>query len=132
MLGIALHSGTSFPVGKVDYPLSFKEFLLATGKERFVHPMEERDFSMVSSFKQTYIDALKYYYFVGGMPEAVQHFSEHGDFREVREIQKRILMAYEQDFSKHAPNEIVPRIRMIWNSIPSQLARENKKLNCFW
>lgn len=131
LLGIALHSGTSFPVGKVDflklYPLSFNEFLLATGKERFVHRMEELDFSMVSSFKQTYMDALKYYYFVGGMPEAVQHFSEYKDFQEVREIQKRILMAYEQDFSKHAPNEIVPRIRMIWNSIPSQLAKENKK-----
>ena len=82
---------------------------------------------MITSFKQTYIDALKQYYFVGGMPEAVQSFAENKDFNEVRDIQKRILVAYEQDFSKHAPNEIVPRIRMLWNSIPSQLARENKK-----
>lgn len=82
---------------------------------------------MITSFKQTYIDALKHYYFVGGMPEAVQSFAEDKDFNEVREIQKRILMAYEQDFSKHAPNEIVPRLRMLWNSIPSQLAKENKK-----
>ena len=82
---------------------------------------------MITSFKQTYIDALKHYYFVGGMPEAVQSFTENKDFNEVREIQKRILAAYEQDFSKHAPNEIVPRLRMLWNSIPSQLAKENKK-----
>ena len=82
---------------------------------------------MITSFKQTFIDALKQYYFVGGMPEAVQSFAENKDFNEVREIQKRILAAYEQDFSKHAPNEIVPKIRMLWNSIPSQLARENKK-----
>lgn len=131
LLGIALHSGTSFPVGKVDflhlYPLSFKEFLIATGKEHFSDLLEKKDFSMISSFKQTYIDALKQYYFIGGMPEAVLHFSQYEDFNEVREIQKRILMAYEQDFSKHAPNEIVPKIRMIWNSVPSQLAKENKK-----
>ena len=82
---------------------------------------------MITAFKQTYIDALKQYYFVGGMPEAVQCFIESKDFNAVREIQKRILGAYMQDFSKHAPNEIVPRIRMLWNSIPSQLAKENKK-----
>lgn len=82
---------------------------------------------MITSFKQTYIDSLKYYYFVGGMPEAVQSFVEEKDFNEVRAIQKRILAAYEQDFSKHAPVEIVPKIRMLWNSIPSQLAKENKK-----
>lgn len=131
LLGIALHHGTSFPVGKVDslklYPLSFKEFLMATGKERFSELLDQRDFQMITSFKQTYIDALKHYYFVGGMPEAVQNFAENKDFNEVREIQERILAAYEQDFSKHAPNEIVPRLRMLWNSIPSQLAKENKK-----
>jgi hypothetical protein len=131
LLGIALHEGTSFPVGKVDflklYPLSFTEFLMATGNERFAELLDKRDFEMVTTFKQTYIDALKQYYFVGGMPEAVQSFIENKDFTEVREIQKRILAAYEQDFSKHAPNEIVPKIRMVWNSIPSQLAKENKK-----
>ena len=131
LLGIALHQGTSFPVGKVDflklYPLSFKEFLMATGKERFAELLDKQDFQMITAFKQTYIDALKHYYFVGGMPEAVQIFAENKDFNEVRNIQKRILAAYEQDFSKHAPNEIVPRLRMLWNSIPSQLAKENKK-----
>lgn len=131
LLGIALHEGTSFPVGKVDflslYPLSFKEFLMATVGERFTELLEGRDYQMITAFKQTYIDALKQYYFIGGMPEAVLTFSEEKDFNEVREIQKRILAAYEQDFSKHAPNEIVPKIRMIWNSIPSQLAKENKK-----
>lgn len=131
LLGIALHEGTSFPVGKVDflklYPLSFKEFLMAIGKGRYAELLNSGDFSLITSFKQTYIDALKYYYFVGGMPEAVQCFAEDNDFAEVRAIQKRILAAYEQDFSKHAPNVIVPKIRMLWNSIPSQLARENKK-----
>ena len=131
LLGLALHSGTSFPVGKVDflklYPLSFREFLMATGKERFAQLLDSKDFSMITAFKQTYIDALKLYYFVGGMPEAVLHFSANEDFNEVRNIQQRILAAYEQDFSKHAPNEIVPRIRMVWNSIPSQLAKENNK-----
>ena len=131
LLGIALHSGTSFPVGKVDflklYPLSYKEFLKALGNEQFVDLLEKHDYTMITSFKQTYIDALKQYYFVGGMPEAVLHFVENKDFNEVRGIQKRILNAYEQDFSKHAPNEIVPKIRMVWNSIPAQLAKENKK-----
>lgn len=131
LLGIALHQGTSFPVGKVEflklYPLSFKEFLMATDKERFAALLAQRDYQMITNFKQIYIDALKHYYFVGGMPEAVQSFTENKDFNEVREIQKRILMAYEQDFSKHAPNEIVPRLRMLWNSIPSQLSKENKK-----
>lgn len=131
LLGIALHGGTSFPVGKVDflslYPLSFKEFLMATAGERFVQLLDSQDYLMITPFKQTYIDALKQYYFVGGMPEAVQSFVEEKDFNEVRSIQKRILAAYEQDFSKHAPIEIVPKIRMVWNSIPSQLAKENKK-----
>ncbi len=131
LLGIALHEGTSFPVGKVDflklYPLSFREFLMAADKEHFAELLDKQDFGMITSFRQTYIDALKYYYFVGGMPEVVQSFAENKDFNEVRDIQKRILAAYEQDFSKHAPNEIVPKIRMLWNSIPSQLAKENKK-----
>lgn len=131
LLGIALHEGTSFPVGKVEfmklYPLSFKEFMLATGKERFVRALEAHDFGLVTSFKQTYIEALKQYYYIGGMPEVVAAFAENSDFNEVREIQQRILNAYEQDFSKHAPNNIVPKIRMVWNNIPSQLAKENRK-----
>ena len=131
MLGIALHHGTSFPVGKVDflklYPLSFKEFLMAMDKENFVKLLDNQDFSMITNFKQIYIDALKQYYYVGGMPEAVKSFAENKDFNEVRNIHKRILAAYEQDFSKHAPNDIVPRLRMLWNNIPAQLSKENKK-----
>jgi len=131
MLGAALHPGTSFPVGKVEfldlYPLNFIEFLMATGKEQFAELLQKGNFAMITNFKTKYIDALKHYYYVGGMPEAVFHFSQENDFNKVREIQKRILDAYEQDFSKHAPNEVVPRIRMLWNSIPVQLAKENKK-----
>lgn len=131
LLGIALHQGTSFPVGKVDflklYPLSFKEFLIATGNERFADLLDKQDYQMITSFKQKYIDALKTYYFVGGMPEVVQNFVLNKDYNEVRSIQKRIFLAYEQDFSKHAPNEIVSKIRMLWNNIPSQLVKENKK-----
>lgn len=131
LLGIALHRGTTFPVGKVDflklYPLSFQEFLMAIGKKQFSELLDQQDFSMITSFRETYADALKQYYFVGGMPEAVESFAENQDFNEVRQIQKRILAAYEQDFSKHAPNEVVPRLRMLWNSIPAQLAKENKK-----
>ena len=131
LLGIALHGGTSFPVGKVDflnlYPLSYREFLMAVVGKSYVELLDNGDYDMIKAFKQTYIDALKQYYFVGGMPEAVQSFVLNKDFKEVRDIQKRILLAYEQDFSKHAPIEIVPKIRMLWNSIPSQLAKENKK-----
>lgn len=131
LLGVALHQGTSFPVGKVDfldlYPLSFFEFMLAMGKERYVDLLQTGNFDMASTFSQDYIDMLKHYYYVGGMPEAVQAFVENRDFNEARDIQQRILAAYEQDFSKHAPNEVAPRIRMLWNSVPAQLAKENKK-----
>lgn len=131
LLGVALHPGTSFPVGKVEfldlYPLSFFEFMIAMGKDQYVDLLQRGDFEMASAFKQDYIDLMKPYYYVGGMPEVVQAFADNRDFNEAREIQQRILSAYEQDFSKHAPNEVVPRIRMLWNSIPAQLAKENKK-----
>ena len=131
MLGIALHSGTSFPVGKVNflklYPLSYKEFLIASGKERFAKLLEAGDYSMITAFKEIYIELLKQYFFVGGMPEAVRSFTEKRDYERVREIQSQILNAYEQDFSKHAPVAEVPKIRMVWNSIVSQLTKENKK-----
>ena len=131
LLGVALHRGTSFPVGKVEFldlfPLSFFEFVIAMGKRQYVELLQKAEFEMALTFKQDYADLLKYYYYVGGMPEAVLRFSESKDFNEVREIQQRILFAYEQDFSKHAPNDVVPRIRMLWKSIPAQLAKENKK-----
>lgn len=131
LLGVALHPGTSFPVGKVEfldlYPLSFFEFMTAMGKGQYVELLQNKDFELATTFKQEYVDLLKYYYYVGGMPEVVLNFSENKDFNEAREIQQRILSAYEQDFSKHAPGEVIPRIRMLWNSIPAQLTKENKK-----
>ena len=131
LLGIALHSGTSYPVGKVQhlklYPMSFSEYLAAIGMEQYAELLEMRDFSLITTFKAEFIEALKQYFFIGGMPEVVSAFAERRDFNEVREIQRRILNDYEQDFSKHAPNAIVPRIRMVWESIPSQLAKENRK-----
>jgi len=131
LLGVALHPGTSFPVGKVDfmdlYPLNFIEFLNATGSGDLVSLLKAQDFELITSFKGRYIDLLKQYYYIGGMPEAVTSFIENGDFTKVREVQNRLLAAYEQDFSKHAPNEAMPRIRMLWASISSQLAKENRK-----
>ena len=131
LLGIALHNGTSFPVGKVDflrlYPLSFDEFLLGTGNENLYKLLHSKNYDLINSFSEQFSYFLKQYYYIGGMPEAVLRFSESKNFDEVREVQKRILQAYEQDFSKHAPKDIVPKIRMVWNSIPSQLAKENKK-----
>ena len=131
LLGVALHPGTSFPVGKVEfldlYPLSLTEFMLAMQKGQFADLLKNGDLDMATTFKQEYVDLLKHYYYVGGMPEAVQNFAENRDFNSVRDIQQRILTAYEQDFSKHAPSGEVPRIRMLWNSIPSQLTKENKK-----
>lgn len=131
LLGVALHSGTSFPVGKVEflelYPLSFYEFMQAMGKEQYVEILQKGDFQMAVAFKEDFISLLKHYYYTGGMPEVVLRFSENRDFNEAREIQQRILTAYELDFSKHAPNEVVPRVRMLWNNIPAQLSKENRK-----
>ena len=131
LLGVAMNRHTSFPVGKVEflelYPLSFPEFVQALGDETLLTVFKNNDWPLIKTFKSRFIELLKQYYCVGGMPEAVSAYSEKRDFAEVRNIQKRILTAYEQDFSKHAPNQIVPRIRMLWNSIPAQLAKESKK-----
>lgn len=131
LLGVAMHKGTSFPVGKVDfmdlYPLSFQEFLCALGEERFVTMLQSTDTDMVTMFKTKYIDRLREYYYVGGMPEAVQNFVLNKDYNKVREIQKNLLNYYQQDFSKHAEISLVPRLNLVWNSIPMQLAKENKK-----
>jgi predicted AAA+ superfamily ATPase len=131
LLGVALHKHTSFPVGKVAfldiYPLTFTEYLLALDQRPLLNLLKSGDWSLIKSFKEKYIQFLRQYYYIGGMPAAVLSFSRENDFKEVRTIQKEILSAYEQDFSKHAPNEIVPRIRLLWNSIPAQLAKENKK-----
>ena len=131
LLGVAMHKGTSFPVGKVDfmdlYPLSFREFLCALGEMRFVEILDSSDTDMVTMFKSKYIDRLREYYFVGGMPEVVQSYLDSKDFNQVREIQKNLLNYYQQDFSKHAEVTLVPRLNLVWNSIPMQLAKENKK-----
>ncbi|MDR2949069.1 MAG: ATP-binding protein [Prevotella sp.] len=131
LLGIALHGNTSFPVGKVEfldlYPLSFTEFLEALGENDLNDLIHTRQWEMISTFKTKYIELLKQYYYVGGMPEVVSNYAKNQDFREVRQIQQQILNSYEQDFSKHAPVDIVPRIRMVWNSVPAQLSKENRK-----
>ena len=131
LLGMAFHKQTSFPVGKVAfldiYPLSFSEYLLALDEQPLLNLLKSKDWSLIKSFKDKYIHLLRQYYYIGGMPEAVLSFSRVNDFTEVRTIQKQILSSYEQDFSKHAPHEIVPRIRMLWNAIPIQLAKENRK-----
>ena len=131
LLGVALHSDISFPVGNVAFmdlfPMSFLEFLDAVGDGAFVDILKNSDWKLVTVYKSKYIERLRQYYYVGGMPEAVLRFSENGNFTEVRIIQKQILDAYEQDFSKHAPISILPRIRMLWYSIPAQLAKENRK-----
>jgi predicted AAA+ superfamily ATPase len=131
LLGVSMHQGTSFPVGKVSflnlYPLSFSEFLLALNQVALLKPLEESDEELVSIFNQKYTDLLRQYYFVGGMPEAVAHFIKNKDYSHVREIQQRILSSYENDFSKHAPINQVLRIRLVWQSIISQLSKENSK-----
>ena len=131
LLGVALHRGTNFPVGKVDfldlYPMGFTEFLEAAGYENLSELLRSRDWRMVTAFKEKYIELLRYYYYIGGMPEAVQTFISENDLNAVRKIQENILSAYEQDFSKHAPAEKVSRIRMVWQSIPAQLAKDNRR-----
>lgn len=131
LLGIAMHSNDSFPVGKVDfmdlYPLSFSEFLEAVGQEAFARLLAKKDWGLIAAFRSKLIDLLKQYYYVGGMPEVVNAFINHKDYAEVRQLQQTILDSYDRDFSKHAPIAEVPRIRMIWCSVPAQLAKENKK-----
>lgn len=131
LLGVAMHKGTSFPVGKVDflnlYPLNFKEFMIAVGEKDLALLLENNNFDMINAFSSKYADLLRKYYYIGGMPEVVQTYLDTDDFDEVRIIQKELLTYYANDFSKHAPKETVPRIQMVWNSIPMQLAKENRK-----
>ena len=131
LLGVAMHEGVSFPVGKVDfldlYPLNFKEFLKALGEDDIVNLIEKNDIELIKVFSDKLKNYLKQYLYIGGMPEVVETYVKTKDFKEVRNKQEILLAAYEQDFSKHAPNNIVPRIRQLWNNIPTQLAKENKK-----
>lgn len=131
LLGVAIHEGTSFPVGKVDFldllPLSFFEFLEAIEEKNLLEILKKNQQDMIKIFHTKLKERLKLYYYIGGMPEVVNSYIKNKDLNEVRKIQKRLLNAYEQDFSKHAPSSIVPRIRQLWNNIPTQLAKENKK-----
>lgn len=131
LLGMSLHAGTSFPVGKVEflhlYPLNFREFLKALNEDALADLLIQNDFALLNTFRSKYIELLKKYYYIGGMPEAIMTFIETEDMKEVRKVQNELLLYYESDFSKHAPVEQYPRIQMVWNSIPAQLAKENRK-----
>jgi predicted AAA+ superfamily ATPase len=131
LLGLMHHEGTGFPVGKVSflnlYPMNFFEFAKALGEERLIELIEKKDFQMISVFKNDFEKLVKMYCYIGGMPEVVQNFVDNRDYKKVREIQKNILSSYENDFSKHVPSNTVEKIRMLWRTIPSQLAKENKK-----
>lgn len=131
LLGMSLHAGTSFPVGKVEflhlYPLNFREFLKALNEDALADLLIQNDFALLNTFRTKYIELLKKYYYIGGMPEAIMTFIETDDMKEVRKVQNELLLYYESDFSKHAPVEQYPRIQMVWNSIPAQLAKENRK-----
>lgn len=131
LLGVTLESG-SFPVGKVEFlqvrPMGFEEFLMATDRSNLYRLLQSEDFAVISNFKEQFIFALKQYFLVGGMPEVVQSFADNtNNFSKIKEIQESILMAYLNDFAKHAPAQIIPKINMIWNSLVGQLAKENKK-----
>lgn len=131
LLGINLHSGTGYPVGKVDelkmYPMTFMEFMEASGKDKLANLLKLHRWKEISAFAPSLIDLLRQYYYVGGMPEVVENYVENYNFNEVREIQNRILNDYTQDFAKHIPKSLLSKVNMVWNSIPSQLAKENKK-----
>ncbi len=131
LLGVSLQKNTSFPVGKVDflrmYPMSFFEFLENTGQNLLKEHLEAKNWRVIDTFHDKLVDLLRLYYFIGGMPEAVENYSQLGDLRAVRSIQEKILMGYENDFAKYAPIEIVPRIRLIWQTLISQLAKDNRK-----
>lgn len=131
LLGILLHQDTSFPVGKVEfmnlYPLNFSEFLLAIGEKTICELLKQQDYSLISAFKDKFIDLLRKYFFLGGMPEVVSNFSKNHDFTIARTIQNQILQSYRYDFSKHISTAEIPRVTQVWNSIPAQLAKENKK-----
>ena len=131
LLGVSMQKNTSFPVGKVDflrmYPMSFFEFLENTGQSLLKAQLEAQNWPVIEPFHDKLVGLLRLYYFIGGMPEAVSSYIERGDLREVRALQDKILMGYENDFAKYAPIEIVPKIRLVWNTLIGQLAKENRK-----
>lgn len=131
LLGISLHANQSFPVGKVDfldlYPMSLEEFMCAAGKKMLWDAMVAQEWDMVATFHDELLQMLRIYMYVGGMPEVVKQWVDNQDFFAVREKQQNILRSYVADFSKHIPDDQVPRVNMVWDSLPAQLAKENKK-----
>ncbi len=131
LLGVAIHDGVSYPVGKVDildlYPFNFREFLCAMDEGALSEALDTKDYTLIDNFSDKYLFWLKNYYYVGGMPAVVDAFRMHKDYGEVRQIQNDIVRQYEGDFGKHIDSHTLPRIRMVWDSIPIQLAKENKK-----
>ena len=131
LLGIGLHEGTGFPVGKVDeiklYPLSFEEFCNALGKRQLIEQVKKHRWNELSTLSHTFIELLRQYYYVGGMPAVVKDYCENQNLTAVRQIQNQILADYKRDFSKHVPKETLPKVNIVWEAIPSQLAKENKK-----
>jgi len=122
---------SSFPVGKVNFldvpPLTFTEFVRAVGNDLQAEALENADWTVLDALREKYTLLLKQYLFVGGMPEAVVEFADSGDYAAVRKIQSEILQSYDTDFVKHAPPELLGKIRLLWHNIPAQLAKENKK-----
>ncbi len=131
LLGVALHEGVSFPVGKVDelrlYPMSFQEFLWAMDEEKLGDYLTNLQNPEINAFREKYIERLRQYFVVGGMPEVVRYYRENGDYQQVRENQNSILEQYEGDFGKHVDAQQLLRIRMVWEALPVQLAKENRK-----
>lgn len=131
LLGVAMHRGESAPVGKADIirmgPMSFVEYLMARGETQLTQILLSRDWPTIAMLHVRLTKLLREYYFVGGMPEAVSTFLKTNDANEVRRVQNDILYLYRSDMSKHVSADEATRISMVWQSIPSQLARENKK-----
>lgn len=131
LLGVAIHEGVSYPVGKVDlldlYPLNFREFLYAVDEQSLVEALATKDYTLIDNFSDKYLFWLKNYYYVGGMPAVVDEFRQNKDYAEVRQIQHDIIRQYEGDFGKHVDARTLPKIRLVWDSVPMQLAKENKK-----
>ena len=131
LLGISMQKNNSFPVGKVDlislFPMSFMEFLDNIGEIQLANQIQNKNWELIAVFHNKLVEILRLYYFIGGMPEVVSSYIDHKNLETVRTIQQKIIAGYENDFAKHAPNEIVPRIRLVWNALISQLAKENRK-----
>lgn len=131
LLGLSVHSGSGYPVGKTDeliiYPMSFKEFMMAGGYDVLLNNLETHEWDEMNTYKDKFIEFLRQYYFTGGMPEVVEYYFRTKDIHGTRNIQNRILNDYDQDFSKHIPAATLAKVRLVYNSIPSQLAKENKK-----